>query len=100
MLTLAENSENVADHYEGTVHSVTDKNLYYVVYSDNDSETITQAEFKKYAQPVHIQANAHIANHNGDDHSCNCTSECYHPWGDHAPAHNASTIRAAASETA
>jgi hypothetical protein len=31
------------------------------------------------------------------NHCCNCTSECYHPWGNHAPAHNTSAIRAAAT---
>ena len=94
---FVDDHKKTTDYYEGTIHSVTDTNLYYVVYSDNDSETITQAEFKKYSQPVSTQANAHILNHKGYDHSCNCTSDCYHPWGNHAPAHNASTIRAAAA---
>jgi hypothetical protein len=44
-----------------------------------------------------IQDSAHIQQNHGDGHSCNCTPECYHPWGNHAPAHNASTIRAAAT---
>jgi hypothetical protein len=39
--------KQTTDYYEGKVHSVTDNNLYYVIYSDSDSETITQAEFKK-----------------------------------------------------
>ncbi len=44
-----------------------------------------------------IQASAHIRKHHGDDHRCNCTSECYHPWGNQAPANHTSAIRAAAT---
>ncbi len=65
---FVDDKKQTADYYEGTVHSVTDNNLYYVIYSDNDSETITQAEFKKYSHPVPIQASAHIRKHHGDDH--------------------------------
>jgi hypothetical protein len=72
---FVDDTNQTTDYYEGTVHSVTDNNLYYVIYSDNDSETITQAEFKKYCQPVPIQTSAHIRKHHGDDHCCNCTSE-------------------------
>jgi hypothetical protein len=89
---FVDDKKQTTDYYEGTVHSVTDNNLYYVIYSDNASETITQTEFKKYSQPVPIQTSDHIKKHHGDDHCCNCTSECYHPWGNHAPVHNGSTI--------
>jgi hypothetical protein len=44
---FVDDTKQTTDYYEGTVHSVTDNNLYYVIYSDNDSETITQAEFSR-----------------------------------------------------
>jgi hypothetical protein len=52
---FVDDKKETTDYYEGTVHSVTDNNLYCVIYSDNDSETITQAAFRKYSQPVSIQ---------------------------------------------
>jgi hypothetical protein len=38
---FVDDTKQTTDYYEGTVHSVTDNNLYYVIYSHNDSETIT-----------------------------------------------------------
>ncbi len=71
---FVDDKKQTTDYYEGTVHSVTDNNLYCVIYSVNDSETITQAEFRKYSQPVTIQASSHIRKHHGDDHSYYSTS--------------------------
>ena len=43
---FVDDKKQTTDYYEGTVHSVTDNNLYYVIYSDNDSKTITQADLR------------------------------------------------------
>jgi hypothetical protein len=45
-MSFVDDKKQTTDYYEGTVHSVTDNNLYYVIYSDNDSKTITQADLR------------------------------------------------------
>ena len=65
------------DFFEGTVRSITSSNKYDVVYDDNDSEEMSESQFKHYSLPPKAQAKAHIARIGGDQwwkelSSCNC----------------------------
>ena len=79
------------DFFEGTVRSITSSNKYDVVYDDNDSEEMSESQFKHYSLPPKAQAKAHIARIGGDQwwkelSSCNCAEgHCYHPWANNTP---------------
>jgi hypothetical protein len=73
-------SNGPTDFFQGIVRSITPANKYDVVYDDNDSEEMSESDFKLYHLPSSEQVKLHLAKFGGDkvrmNHfACNCADE-------------------------
>ena len=89
--------DGICDYYEGVVDHVTPDGMYYVVYTDGDSEHLTHRQFLRYHRHVskHQDIAAQVATLREEaargpviPPTCKCANldTCSHPWGAKAPA--------------
>jgi len=79
------------------------QNKHDKAYDDNDSEEMSEKDFKKYILDINKQAVAHFAQLHGDRwwkncNDCNCLhANRYHPWAKKSPYFNPKTCPVSSS---